>query len=239
MKIYPAIDIKDGKCVRLCQGKFDNVTEYAENPVLIAKKWEEKGASFIHVVDLDGALKGTSVNSEILKEIVNTVNIPVQTGGGIRTLEDIKFKIELGVSRVIIGTAAIENEEMIKEAVKLYKDKIAVGIDAKDGYVALEGWEKISSVRAVDLCVNMKEYGVKTFIYTDISKDGMLLGPNIEATKELVDLTGINVIGSGGVASKRDLEKFEKIGVEGVIIGKALYNENLKLEDVITCFERG
>lgn len=239
MRIYPAIDIKNGKCVRLCQGKFDDVTVYGDDPVVMAKKWEENGATYLHIVDLDGALKGTAINKEILKKIINEVKIPVQTGGGIRTLEDIKSKVEIGVSRVIIGTTAVKNPKIVKEAVKLYGDKIAVGIDAKDGYVAVEGWGEVSNVKAIDICLKMKEYGVKTIIYTDISKDGMLEGPNILSTKELIEKTGMDIIGSGGVASINDLNDFKEVGVEGAIIGKALYNGNFKLQDAIRRFERG
>lgn len=239
MRIYPAIDIKNGKCVRLRQGKFDDMTVYNDNPVEVAKEWIKSGASYIHLVDLDGAREGAGVNSEIIREIANLSDVPVQTGGGIRTIEDIENKLALGVRRVILGTVAVKNPEIVKEAVEKFGDAIAVGIDAKNGMVAVSGWEEVSEVSAVDLCIKMGEYGVKTIIYTDISKDGMMSGPNIEATKELVDKTGIDIIASGGVSSMNDLENVDKINAHGAIIGKALYTGAINLKDAVDRFERG
>ncbi|NLM47669.1 MAG: 1-(5-phosphoribosyl)-5-[(5-phosphoribosylamino)methylideneamino]imidazole-4-carboxamide isomerase [Epulopiscium sp.] len=240
MRIYPAIDIKDGKCVRLSQGRFDKVTVYNENPVEVAKAWKNAGASYIHLVDLDGALLGNQANKEVIREIVKAVNIPIQTGGGIRNLEAIQERLSLGVARVIIGTAAVKNPELVKEAIDLFgADKIVVGIDAKDGKVAVEGWEELSSVSAVDLALQMKKMGVRTIVYTDISKDGMLSGLNIQATKELIDATGMDIIASGGVASLTDLEKVSKINAEGVIIGKALYQGSIDLKEAISLYEGG
>lgn len=238
MRIYPAIDIKDGKCVRLSQGCFDKVTVYGENPVEIAKQWVKEGASFIHLVDLDGALLGEQANKKVIKEIAQSVGIPIQTGGGIRSIDTIKDRLSLGVDRVIIGTAAVKNPDLVREAIMTFgANKIIIGIDAKDGRVAVEGWEEVSSLSAVDLCLQMKEIGVKTIIYTDISKDGMLCGVNIEATKELIDKTGMEIIASGGVANLSDLEKVSVIGVEGVIIGKALYQGSVDLKQAIEQFE--
>ncbi len=222
MQIYPAIDLKNGQCVRLKQGRFDDVTSYGDDPVQRAKIWEQAGATYIHVVDLDGARTGNSYNKEAIKKIVSSVNVPVQTGGGIRSMRDIEQRIDAGVSRVIIGTAAVNNPELVKEAVKIYGDKIAVGIDASKGMVATDGWEKISDVPAIELCKKMAEIGVKTVVYTDISKDGMMSGPNIESTKELVEQSGINIIASGGVSTMSVLEGVDSIGAQGVIIGKAL-----------------
>ncbi|HOQ16701.1 MAG TPA: 1-(5-phosphoribosyl)-5-[(5-phosphoribosylamino)methylideneamino]imidazole-4-carboxamide isomerase [Defluviitaleaceae bacterium] len=240
MRIYPAIDIKDGKCVRLSQGRFDKVTVYNENPVEVAKAWKNAGASYIHLVDLDGALLGNQANKEVIREIVKAVNIPIQTGGGIRNLEAIQERLSLGVARVIFGTAAVKNPELVKEAIDLFgADKIVVGIDAKDGKVAVEGWEELSSVSAVDLALQMKKMGVRTIVYTDISKDGMLSGLNIQATKELIDATGMDIIASGGVASLTDLEKVSKINAEGVIIGKALYQGSIDLKEAISLYEGG
>ena len=238
MRIYPAIDLKGGQCVRLKQGKFDDVTSYGSNPVERAEIWASCGASYIHVVDLDGARTGNGENLSAIKNIAKSAKIPVQTGGGIRNIENIKERIDAGVSRVIIGTAAINNPELVAEAVKLYGDKIAVGVDASNGYVAVDGWEKITVVKAVDLCLKMKDIGVKTVIYTDISKDGMMQGPNIESTKELIESTGLNIIASGGISSMADLEKVSAIGAEGAIIGKALYNGTLNLAEVIEKFEK-
>ncbi len=238
MQIYPAIDLKNGQCVRLKQGRFDDVTSYGDDPVQRAKIWEQAGATYIHVVDLDGARTGNSYNLEAIKKIVSAVNVPVQTGGGIRSMRDIEQRIDAGVSRVIIGTAAVNNPELVKEAVRVYGDKIAVGIDASKGMVATDGWEKISDVPAVALCKKMAEIGVKTVVYTDISKDGMMSGPNIESTKELVEQSGINIIASGGVSTMSDLESVESINAQGVIIGKALYQGALDLKEVIERFEK-
>lgn len=239
MRIYPAIDIKNGKCVRLRQGNFDDMTVYNDNPVEVAKEWIKNGASYIHLVDLDGAREGSGVNSDIIKEIANLSDVPVQTGGGIRTIEDIENKLALGVRRVILGTVAVKNPEIVKEAVEKFGDAIAVGIDAKNGMVAVSGWEEVSEVSAVDLCVKMRDYGVKTIIYTDISKDGMMGGPNIEATKEIVDATGIDIIASGGVSRMNDLENVDKINAHGAIIGKALYTGAINLKEAVDRFERG
>ena len=237
MQIYPAIDIKDGKAVRLTQGKFDDVTVFNDDPVSAARQWVESGATYIHIVDLDGARYGKSFITDIIKNIKAEFNIPIQTGGGVRSIQDVTDRINAGASRVIIGTAAVKHPELVKEAVALYGDKIAVGVDAKDGYVAVSGWEEVSSVTAVDLCLKMKEYGVKTVIYTDISKDGMMCGPNIESTKSLIDETGLDIIASGGVSTMEGLENVDKIGSAGVIIGKALFNGALNLSEVITNFE--
>lgn len=238
MHIYPAIDIKNGQCVRLKQGRFDDMTVYGSDPVAMAKKFVSMGASYLHIVDLDGARMGAGYNSGIISRIIESCKIPVQTGGGIRTMRDIEDRISIGVSRVILGTAAISNPEIIKEAVKVYGDKIAVGIDAINGRVAIHGWEKVSNVSAIDLCKNMKELGVKTIIYTDISKDGMMIGPNIEGTKEIVEATGIDIIASGGVSSVLDIEKADEAGAHGVIIGKALYQGSINLTEVVNRFEK-
>ena len=230
MIIYPAIDIIDGKAVRLSQGKFDDVTVFNDIPADAAKDWVDAGAEYIHIVDLDGARYGKSFITGIIKDITEKYNIPVQTGGGVRTIQDVEDRINAGASRVIIGTAAVKNPELVKEAVEKFGDKIAVGVDAKNGMVAIS---------AVDLCLKMKDYGVKTVIYTDISKDGMMSGPNIEATKDLIDKTGLDVIASGGVSKMEDLENVESIGSAGVIIGKALYNGALDLKQVLSKFKKG
>lgn len=239
MKLFPAIDIKNGQCVRLKQGSFQDVLVYSENPLKIAKQWEAAGASFIHIVDLDGALVGHSVNDEVIKSIVNEVKIPIQVGGGIRTIKDIESKLTLGIERVIIGTKAVNDPAFIKEAITTFGSKrIVIGIDAKDGMVAIEGWEKLSNYQAVTLALEMKKYGVKTIVYTDISKDGMLQGPNISHTKEMVQTTGLNIIASGGVSSLKDLEMLEEINVYGAIIGKALYENRIDLKKAVHLFEK-
>ena len=237
MQIYPAIDLKNGQCVRLRQGKFEDATIYGDDPVERAGMWAEAGATYIHVVDLNGARTGTGINIGAIKNIVENFNIPVQTGGGIRSMRDIEARIDAGGSRVIIGTAAVNNPDLVKEAVKAYGDRIAVGIDASRGMVATDGWEKVSGVSALELCLKMKDFGVKTIVYTDISKDGMMSGPNTDATKELIDSTGINIIASGGVTTMSDLENVSSIGAQGVIIGKALYQGALNLREVIKRFE--
>jgi len=238
MQIYPAIDLKDGKCVRLRQGNFDDVTVYGSDPVAQAMEFAKAGATYIHIVDLDGAKKGAGVNQQVIKKIIETVGIPVQTGGGVRTMADIDERINNGVSRVIIGTAAVNNPELVREAVEKYGKKIAVCIDAKNGMVATHGWENVSDVSALDLCAEMAAFGVETIIYTDISKDGMMIGPNIETTAEIVEKTGINIIASGGVSTMADLENVEKIHAHGAIIGKALYQGALDLKEVIEKFEK-
>lgn len=238
MQIYPAIDIKNGQCVRLKQGRFDDMTVYGNDPLGIARKFVAAGATYLHVVDLDGARMGAGYNQDVIKKIIDTFNVPVQTGGGIRTMRDIEERIAIGVSRVILGTTAVSNPEIVKEAVKIYGEKIAVGIDAVNGRVAIQGWEKVSEVSAMELCKQMKNFGVKTIIYTDITKDGMMVGPNIESTKEIIDATGVNIIASGGISAMMDIEKADQIGSHGVIIGKAIYQGALNLSDVINRFEK-
>lgn len=238
MKLYPAIDIKDGQCVRLRQGVYDDKTVYADKPCEVAKEFEEAGARFIHLVDLDGAREGRSVNDEAVKAIIDCVSIPVEIGGGIRTTEDISRKLDLGVSRVIIGTEAVRRPEFVKESIRQFgANKIIVGIDAKDGKVAVSGWEEISKITAVDLALLMKEMGVKTIIYTDISKDGMLSGPNIMQTKKLAEATGLEIVASGGVSSVQDLRELAKAGVDGAILGKAIYEHKIDLKEVAKEFE--
>lgn len=233
MRIYPAIDIKDGNCVRLLQGRFSDVTVYGDSPADMAKKWQDLGGEFIHVVDLDGALKGSGVNAKRIKEICENVSVPVQTGGGIRTIEDIEERLSNGVNRVIIGTKAVADAEFVKEAVKKYGDKIVIGIDAKDGYVAVEGWEKTSEWKAVDFAKKIEETGVKTIVYTDIATDGTLKGPNIEAMREMVENTSLDVIASGGVGQIEHIIALKDTGVEGVIVGRALYTGNVDLGEAI------
>ena len=234
MKLFPAIDIKNGQCVRLRQGQFHDVEVYSQVPVNIAKSFQAAGAAFIHIVDLDGALAGHSVNEDVIKSIVENVSIPVEVGGGIRTVKDIENKLRLGVSRVIIGTKAVENPQFVREAVADFgADRIVVGIDAKNGMVATDGWEKLSNYNAVQLALGMKEIGVRAIIYTDIAKDGMLSGPNIEHTREMVEKTGMDIIASGGVSSMKDLDDLESIPVYGAIIGKALYEKRIYLEEAV------
>lgn len=238
MQIYPAVDIKNGKCVRLKQGNFDNVTIYEQNPVKAAQNWIEQGATYLHIVDLDGAKQGNSENEKIIADIVKLSDVPVQTGGGVRSLEDIERKLSKGVSRVILGTIAVKQQELVQKAVQKFgADKIVVGIDAKQGKVAIAGWEEVSNISALELCFTMKKYGVKTIIYTDIAKDGMMSGVNLESTKEMIQKTGMNIIASGGISSMQDLENVKNINVSGVIVGKALYQGALHLKDIVEKFQ--
>lgn len=239
MKLFPAIDIKNGQCVRLRQGNFRDMLVYSDLPYKIARQWESMGASYIHVVDLDGALAGRSVNEEAIREIVRNVSIPIQLGGGIRSIKDIENMLNLGVSRVIIGTKAVSDPGFMKEIISLFgPEHVIAGIDAKDGIVAVEGWERLSRYNAVNLALEMKKMGVETIVYTDISKDGMLQGPNIQYTAELVEATGLNVIASGGISSLKDLEMLRDCGVYGAIIGKALYENRIDLKQAIELFEK-
>ena len=238
MQLYPAIDLKNGQCVRLRQGEFKDITVYSDRPEEIAAKWQSKGATFLHLVDLDGALAGHSVNKEVVKKIAAEVSIPVQMGGGIRKEEDIEFILSLGVSRVIIRTKAAENPEFIRQMVnKFGQERIVAGIDAKNGMVAVEGWEKISNLSASQLANQMKEYGIRHVVYTDIARDGMLSGPNVEYTRKLTEETGLDIIASGGMSSMEDLEELYHAGICGAIIGKALYENRIDLKEAIVAFE--
>lgn len=233
MRIYPAIDIKDGKCVRLFKGQFSDVTVYGDSPAEMAKKWEAQGGEYIHVVDLDGALKGHGVNADIIKNICSSVNVPVQTGGGIRTMEDIEAKLSCGISRVIIGTKAVSDSEFVKRAIDKYGEKIVIGIDAKDGMVAIEGWEKTSNFTAIEFAEKMVSIGVKTIVYTDIATDGTLAGPNVSAMSEMVKAVNADIIASGGIGSLEHIKSLMPTGIEGVIVGKALYTEKVNLTEAV------
>lgn len=238
MQLYPAIDMKGGKCVRLTQGLFQNVKVYSDRPSDMARLWCSQGASFLHLVDLDGALAGRSVNEDAIKDIVKNVSVPTELGGGIRSREAVKNMLSLGISRVIIGTKAVDNPEFIRDLIDEFgPEKIVVGVDAKNGMVAVEGWERVSSLTAEELCMTMKQYGVRHIVYTDISRDGMLTGPNVLATKDLTEKTGLDIIASGGVSSMEDLHHLAEAGVQGAIIGKALYEERVDLRQAVDLFE--
>ncbi|MCD8223926.1 MAG: 1-(5-phosphoribosyl)-5-[(5-phosphoribosylamino)methylideneamino]imidazole-4-carboxamide isomerase [Clostridiales bacterium] len=239
MQLYPAIDMKGGKCVRLCQGLFDNVTVYSDTPADMARLWVSQGATWLHIVDLDGALAGHSVNEKAIRDIVQAVSVPIELGGGIRSAEAIAYMLELGIHRCIIGTRAVQQPEFIRDLVRQFgAEYIVVGVDAKDGMVAVEGWERVSSISALDLCCQMKEYGVAHIVYTDISRDGMLSGPNVEATKLLTKQTGLDVIASGGVSCMDDLQRLYDEGIRGAIIGKALYENRVDLSQAVARFEQ-
>ena len=238
MRMYPAIDLKDGECVRLFKGDYDKKTVYSSNVVETALKWQESGADFLHVVDLDGARTGDGKNREAIKEICKSVTMRVQTGGGIRTMDDIDSLIECGVARVILGTAAVKNFQLVEDAVKKYGDKIAVGIDAKNGFVATDGWEQVSELTAVDFAKKVEKAGVCTIIYTDIATDGAMCGPNVEAMREMVNETNLNVIASGGVSCIDDIKALLTTGVEGAITGRAIYDGKLDLKEAVELCER-
>lgn len=233
MRIYPAIDIRGGNCVRLLRGDYAAETVYGSSPAETAKRWEALGADFIHVVDLDGAKSGNGENRRAVGEICRCVKARVQQGGGIRTLSDADSVMALGVSRAVMGTAAVKNPAAVKAAAEKYPGKIAVGIDARDGYAATDGWTKAAAKTAVELALEMKDLGIDTIIYTDIATDGTLGGPNVRAMEEMVRLTGLKVIASGGVGCMDDLDALSQTGVEGVIVGKALYAGRLRLEDIV------
>ena len=233
MIIYPAIDIRGGRCVRLTEGRFDAETVFADDPAEMALKWAGLGAEFLHLVDLDGALAGEGRNVPVIERILQSVSIPVQLGGGIRNLETIEKLLSLGVNRLILGSAAVKNPQLVEEACKKYPGHIAVGIDAKNGDVAIEGWGKGSGVAATELAKKMAAYGVETIIYTDISRDGMLSGVNVEATAALARACGVPIIASGGVASLEDIRRVKAVesdGVQGCIIGKAIYTGAVDLK---------
>jgi phosphoribosylformimino-5-aminoimidazole carboxamide ribotide isomerase len=229
MQIIPAIDIKDGRCVRLYQGKYDDVTVFDHDPVAVARRWEQLGAQRVHVVDLDGAKAGRPVNAQIVFAIVRAVQVPVQLGGGLRDIGTVESALNLGVERAILGTAAVRDPQLIATLVKRYGERLVVGVDARDGMVAAQGWTETSQVAAKDLVQRMADVGVRTIIYTDISRDGTLEGPNIAATAELVQHGGPDIIASGGVARTDDLIALAHTGAAGVIVGKALYTGAIDL----------
>jgi len=236
MIILPAIDLRDGKCVRLFKGDFAQETVYSTEPEEVACRWAQEGAEFLHVVDLDGALAGKPKNIEAMKKILSRIQIPVEVGGGIRTLETIDATLEFGVSRVILGSAAVQNRALVKDACKRYGNRIAVGIDAKDGITVIDGWGVSGGIPAVELAKELASFGLKTIIYTDISRDGTLSGVNIEATSKLAIECGVDIIASGGVKSLEDihaLKKREVDGIVGVIAGKSIYEGTLSLSEAI------
>ncbi len=236
MNIYPAIDLKNGVCVRLKMGDMQHVTEYGD-PAEIAAEWQRQGAKYLHVVDLDAAFSGEFCNRDTVARILKEVSIPVQLGGGVRTLADIDERLELGLQRVIIGTAAIENPELVAQAVRKYPGRIVAGIDAKDGRVATRGWASDTGEDPVELALRMKAMGINTVIYTDIARDGMMTGPNATGVRKLVEATGMDIIASGGMSVPEDVKQILDTGAEGVIIGKALYAGTIRLSDAINMGE--
>ncbi len=222
-----------GKCVRLVQGEFTRKTVYSDNPVEIALRWKEKGAEWLHVVDLDGARTGESQNTPVVFEIAEKTGINVQLGGGIRSMAAVEMFLEKGIRRMVLGTSAVKNPGFVKKALKKYGDRIAIGIDAKNGVAAIDGWARSSGLAAVDFARRVEALGARTIIYTDISTDGMLSGPNFSAIRRMVEAVGMEVIASGGVSSLEDVQKLKSLGISGVIIGKALYTGNIELGAVL------
>ncbi len=236
MKLYPAIDLHDGKCVRLYKGDYNAVTEYG-SPVLQAKRWRNAGATFLHLVDLDGAKEGHSKNLSAVKDIIDNVDIDLELGGGIRTISQIENILNIGVKRVILGSSAL-NLDFVKEAIlKFGSDKIVVGIDCKNMLIATHGWLKVSEINAIDFALKLKEIGVKTIIFTDIAKDGTLEGINLSQTKALIDATNLDIIASGGAKTVTDIDNAKKIGAYGIILGKSIYSGSIDLADAIKKYE--
>ena len=237
MRIFPAIDLYDGKAVRLYKGDYEKMTVYSENPIEIARDFESKGAKYIHMVDLEGAKDGTTPNLNIVKQIANETQLFVEIGGGIRSIETVKTYLENGVDRVILGTAAVNDEEFLKTAVTEYGDKIAVGVDIKDGFVAIKGWTEKSQYSCNDFCKKMQDIGVKYIICTDISKDGAMQGTNRELYKELSERFSVNITASGGASSIEDIKALRKLDLYGAIIGKAYYIGAIDLKEALEAAE--
>jgi phosphoribosylformimino-5-aminoimidazole carboxamide ribotide isomerase len=241
MLVIPAVDIRQGNCVMLKQGKIEDETVYSKDPAFIARLWQAKGARRIHVVDLDGAFNGMPQNLEVIKNIRATVDVPMEVGGGVRSLKTIDSLIEIGANYVIVGTLAVYNPDIIRQAVEKHGSRIIVAIDARDGKVAIGGWKDTTPVDALELTQKMREMGVEEIIYTDITKDGMLEGPNLEGLKAIASKSGMKVIASGGVTTLADIKNVKALeanGVVGAIVGKALYTEDMKLEDAIKIAEK-
>ncbi len=235
MKIFPAIDIKDKKCVRLVKGDFDNKTEYDMSPVEQAGKYKDHGFKNLHIVDLDGALTGETVNIDIIEEIVGKFDLKIEIGGGVRNFESIKKYTDAGVEKVILGSAAIKDKNFLEEACQKFPDKIALGLDAKDGYLSVSGWKENSNLKTLDFLKDVNEYGATRLIYTDINRDGMKLSPNFDETENVANNSNCPVIISGGVSSINDIRKAKDLGnknIEGIIVGKAIYDGDIKLDEL-------
>ena len=235
MKIFPAIDIKDKKCVRLVKGDFDNKTEYDMSPVEQAGKYKDHGFKNLHIVDLDGALTGETVNIDIIEEIVGKFDLKIEIGGGVRNFESIKKYTDAGVEKVILGSAAIKDINFLKEACQKFPDKIALGLDAKDGYLSVSGWKENSNLKTLDFLKDVNDYGASRLIYTDINRDGMKMSPNFQETENVANYSNCPVIISGGVSSIDDIKKAKELenkNIEGIIVGKAIYDGDIKLDEL-------
>ena len=235
MKVFPAIDIKDRKCVRLTKGDFDNKTEYNISPVDQAGRYSDNGFKNLHIVDLDGALTGETVNLDIIQDIIGKFDLKVEIGGGIRNLDSVQKYIDAGAEKVILGSAAIKNKNFLKEACEKFPDKIALGLDAKDGYLSVSGWKENSNLKTLEFLKDVNDYGASRLIYTDINRDGMKLSPNFDETVNVANTSNCPVIISGGVSSIDDIKKAKEIGnknIEGIIVGKAIYDGDIKLDEL-------
>ena len=235
MKIFPAIDIKDKKCVRLIKGDFENKTEYNTSPVDQAAKYKDHGFKNLHIVDLDGALTGKTVNLDIIQEIVSKYDLKIEIGGGIRNIDSIKQYIETGVEKVILGSGAIKNKEFLKEACEKFKNKIALGLDAKDGNLSVSGWKENLNIKTTDYLNDVNDFGVSRVIFTDINRDGMKNSPNYEETIKIAEISNCPVVISGGVSSLKDIKKAKELNnkkIEGIIVGKAIYDGDIKLDEL-------
>jgi len=242
MIIFPAIDIRGGKCVRLEEGRFDRETVFAENPLEAARRWIEAGSEWLHIVDLDGARAGKPVNLKVVEEIARAFDVQIQLGGGVRTMESVATILSFGVQRVILGSVAVRSPALVSQVCAEYGEQIVIGIDARNGEVAVDGWEKSGLLQADELALRMKKAGATRIIYTDISRDGMLTGVNVAATLQLADKSGLKVIASGGVRGLEDIQALQPLperGVEGVIIGKALYTGAISLKDALRVAQGG
>ncbi len=235
MKIFPAIDIKDKKCVRLVKGDFDNKTEYEISPIDQAGKYKDHGFKNLHIVDLDGALTGNTINLDIIQEIVRRYDLKIEVGGGIRSIESIKKYIHLGVEKVILGSAAIKDKEFLKEACGKFNDKIALGLDAKDGNLFVSGWKENQNIKTLDFLKEVNNFGISRLIYTDINRDGTKASPNFDETVKIASVSNSPVIISGGVSSIKDIQKAKNLNnrnIEGIIVGKAIYDGDIKLQEL-------
>jgi phosphoribosylformimino-5-aminoimidazole carboxamide ribotide isomerase len=242
MIILPAIDIKDGKCVRLYQGDFDRLTTYDADPVQVARRWQEAGASWLHVVDLDGALKGYPANLEVIRRIRAAVSLRIECGGGMRTLDAMQRILDMGIDRIVLGTIALTDSDLLQAALQRWPERIVVGLDARDGYVAIAGWRETSQVQATELATELAARGVARFVYTDIARDGALRGPNLRALQAMqAAISSVSpggaLIASGGIASIADLQAITHLGIEGAIVGKALYTGAIDLAQAIRLCE--
>jgi len=235
MKIFPAIDIKDKKCVRLVKGDFDNKTEYKTSPIDQAGKYKDHGFKNLHIVDLDGALTGNTVNLDIIHEIVGKYDLKIEVGGGVRSIDSIKKYIDSGVEKVILGSAAIKNKKFLKEACTKFKDKIALGLDAKDGNLSVSGWKENLNIKILDFLKEVNDFGISRLIYTDINRDGTKVSPNFDGTVKIAEISKCPVIISGGVSSIKDIKKAKELNnknIEGIIVGKAIYDGDIKLGEL-------